>query len=126
MYMAGMDDEDEFDAMAIGMTVKGYADKVKCPTLLVTGEFDPLCPLEDAVEVYGDITARKEMWVIEDQFHPLWGIPNLGKLDCHHYIIDWLSRALLKNQTNKDRIANVGGTGPSPFIGCEWEPPPRT
>ena len=58
--------------MAIGMTVKGYADKVKCPTLLVTGEFDPLCPLEDAVEVYGDITARKEMWVIEDQFHPLW------------------------------------------------------
>ena len=46
MYMAGIDDEDEFDEMAIGMTVKGYADKVKCPTLLVTGEFDPLCPLE--------------------------------------------------------------------------------
>ena len=47
------------------------------------------------MEVYGDITARKEMWVVEDQFHPLWGIPNLGKLDCHHYIIDWLSRALI-------------------------------
>ena len=123
MYMAGMDDEDEFDEMAIGMTVKGYADKVKCPTLLVTGEFDPLCPLEDAVEVYGDITARKEMWVIEDQFHPLWGIPNLGKLDCHHYIIDWLSRALLKNKTNEDRIAYVGVKGAGPFSDCEWEPP---
>jgi dipeptidyl aminopeptidase/acylaminoacyl peptidase len=44
MYMAGMDDEEEFDKMAEKMTVKGYADKVKCPTLLATGEFDPLCP----------------------------------------------------------------------------------
>ena len=35
------------------------------------------------------------MWVIEDQFHPLWGIPNLGGLDCHHYIVDWLHRALV-------------------------------
>ena len=48
-------------------------DKVKCPTLLATGEFDPLCPLEDAVEVYEDLTCKKEL-VIEDQFHPLWGI----------------------------------------------------
>ena len=53
--------------MAVKMTVKGYVEKILCPTLLVTGEFDPLCPLEDAVEVYGDITARKEMWVVEDQ-----------------------------------------------------------
>ena len=65
--------EEEFDKMAEKMTVKGYADKVKCPTLLATGEFDPLCPLEDAVEVYEDLTCKKELWVIEDQFHPLWG-----------------------------------------------------
>ena len=37
MYMAGMDDEEEFDKMAEKMTVKGYADKVKCPTILATG-----------------------------------------------------------------------------------------
>ena len=123
MYMAGMDDEDEFDAMAVQMTVKGYADKVECPTLLVTGEFDPLCPLEDAIEVYGDLTARKEMWVIEDQFHPLWGIPNLGKLDCHHYIADWLARALLKDKTNDGRIAYVATKGDGPFGDCEWTPP---
>ena len=47
------------DKMAEQMTVKGYADKVKCPTLLATGEFDPLCPLEDAVEVYEDLTCKK-------------------------------------------------------------------
>ena len=123
MYMAGMDDEDEFDAMAIAMTVKGYADKVECPTLLVTGEFDPLCPLEDAIEVYEDLTAPKEMWVVEDQFHPLWGIPNLGKLDCHHYIADWLARALIGGMTNDERIAYVATRGDGPFGDCEWTPP---
>ena len=30
MYL--VDDEDEFDAMAKKMTVKGYADKITCPT----------------------------------------------------------------------------------------------
>ena len=123
MYMAGMEDEDEFDIMAENMTVKGYANKVQCPTLLVTGEFDPLCPLEDAIEVYQDITARKEMWVIEDQFHPLWGIPNLGKLDCHHYVADWLARALLDGKTNDGRIAYVRTKGDGPFGDCEWNPP---
>ncbi len=123
MYMAGMDDEGEFDEMAEKMTVKGYIDKITCSTLLVTGEFDPLCPLEDAVEVYEDLTTRKEMWVVEDQFHPLWGIPNLGKLDCHHYIIDWLSRALLQNKTNDGRIAFVATKGDGTFGDCECSPP---
>ena len=122
MYMAGMDNEDEFDEMAEKMTVKGYADKVQCPTLLATGEFDPLCPLEDAVEVYEDLTCKKELWVIEDQFHPLWGIPNLGKLDCHHYIMDWLQRALIKGKTNDKRIAYVSNKGDGPFGDCEWKP----
>ena len=122
MYMAGMDDEDEFDKMAEKMTVKGYADKVKCPTLLATGEFDPLCPLEDAIEVYEDLTCKKELWVIEDQFHPLWGIPNLGKLDCHHYIMDWLQKALLDGKTNDKRIAYVSNKGDGPFGDCDWDP----
>ena len=122
MYMAGMDDEEVFDKMAEKMTVMGYADKVKCPTLLATGEFDPLCPLEDAIEVYEDLTCKKELWVIEDQFHPLWGIPNLGKLDCHHYIMDWLQKALLDGKTNDKRIAYVSNKGDGPFGDCDWDP----
>ena len=76
MYMAGYDDEAKFDkGVASGMTVRGYLGKIKCPTLLVTGEFDPLCPLEDAVEAYRDLKVPKEMWVFENQYHPLWGSP---------------------------------------------------
>ncbi len=123
MYMAGMTDEDEFDKMAKKMTMKGYTEKIKAPTLLVTGEFDPLCPLEDAIEVYGDLTCRKEMWVIEDQFHPLWGIPNLGGLDCHQFVLDWLKNALVDKKTSKDRVAFVAKNGHGPFSDCEWKPP---
>ena len=127
MYMAGLDDEDEFDKMSSEMTVKGYSEKISCPTLLATGEFDPLCPLEDAVEVFEDLKCSKEMWVIEDQFHPLWGIPNLGKLDCHHYIMDWLQRVLFSENTADGvadgRIAYVANGGDGPFGDCEWEPP---
>ena len=126
MYMAGIDNEEEFDKMSSKMTVKGYSEKIKCPTLLVTGEFDPLCPLEDAIEVFEDLTCKKEMWVIEDQFHPLWNIPNLGKLDCHHYTVDWLQRVLFSKNSNEGvsdgRIAYVRNHGDGPFGDCEWNP----
>ena len=86
------------------MTVRGYLDKIKCPTLLVTGEFDPLCPLEDAVEAFDDLKVPKEMWVIENQYHPLWGMPNLGGMDCHDYVLDWL-KALVLGQAGARRSA---------------------
>ncbi len=123
MYMAGMDDEDEFDDMARQMTVKGYMDKVKCPTLIVTGEFDPLCPLEDAIEVYEDLTCKKEMWVFENQFHPLVDLTNLGGLSNHQYILDWFQRALVDGKVNDDRVAYVREKGAGPFADCEWTPP---
>jgi pimeloyl-ACP methyl ester carboxylesterase len=41
MYMAGYENEEKFDdEVAKGMTVRGLLGQVKCPTLLVTGEFD--------------------------------------------------------------------------------------
>jgi pimeloyl-ACP methyl ester carboxylesterase len=123
MYMAGMEDEDEFDEMAKNMTVKGYMDKVQCPTLLVMGEFDPLCPLEDAIEVYEELTCKKEMWVFENQFHPLVNLKNLGGLDNHQYIVDWLHRALFDGKVNDDRVAYVKENGEGPFGNCEWTPP---
>jgi dipeptidyl aminopeptidase/acylaminoacyl peptidase len=123
MYMAGMDDEEMFDEMARHMTVKGYMDKVQCPALLVTGEFDPLCPLEDALEVYEDLTCAKEMWVFENQFHPLPNLSNLGGLDNHQYIVDWLQRLFVHGQVNDSRIAYITEKGDGPFGACEWTPP---
>ncbi len=126
MYMAGYENEDKFDEeVAKGMTVRGYLGKIKCPTLLVTGEFDPLCPLEDAVEAFGDLKVPKEMWVMENQYHPLWGIANLGGMDCHEYVLDWL-RALFSGKRapkKGGRIAYVRENGDGPWGNCEWAPP---
>jgi hypothetical protein len=125
MYMAGYDDEAKFDVeVAQPMTVRGYLDKVKCPTLLVTGEFDPLCPLEEAIEAYGDLKVPKEMWIMENQYHPLWGIPNLGGMDCHDYVMDWLQGLFSGKRVPKKagRIAYVGEQGDGPWSACDWEP----
>ena len=126
MYMAGYDDEEKFDEeVAKPMTVRGYLGKITCPTLLVTGEFDPLCPLEDAVEAFEDLKVPKEMWVMENQYHPLWGLPNFGGLDCHEYVLDWL-RAFFDKKlkpSKKGRIAYVPENGDGPWGDCEWTPP---
>lgn len=126
MYMAGYEDEEKFDEeVAKGMTTRGHLDKIQCPTLLVTGEFDPLCPLEDAVEAFGGLEVPKEMWIMENQGHPLWAIPNLGGLDCHDYVLDWLSGLFSGTikPTTQGRIAYVKENGDGPWGECEWKPP---
>jgi pimeloyl-ACP methyl ester carboxylesterase len=52
MAMAGMGDEVAFDKMCEEFTLKGHAERIKCPVLMATGEFDPLNPLEDAEVVF--------------------------------------------------------------------------
>jgi pimeloyl-ACP methyl ester carboxylesterase len=126
MYMAGYDNEERFDKeVAQGMTVRGYLGKVKCPTLLMTGEFDPLCPLEDAVEAFDDLKVPKEMWVIENQYHPLWGLPNFGGLDCHDYAFDWLKAFFSgkRRLSKKGKVLYVKENGEGPWSDCEWTPP---
>ena len=91
----------------------------------MTGEFDPLCPLEDAVEAFDDLKVPKEMWVMENQYHPLWGIPNLGGMDCHEYVLDWLQGVFSgkRTPTKKGKILYVKENGDGPWGNCEWKPP---
>ena len=128
MYMAGYTDEDAFDEeVAKPMTVRGHLDRIKCPTLLATGEFDPLSPLEDAIEAFGELKSPKEMWVFEDQFHQLRSPPNIGGLTSGEYVLDWLQLALGMNggklKKNHKRIAYLKNNGDGPWGNCEWVPP---
>lgn len=34
---------------------------------------------------------------MENQYHPLWGISNLGGMDCHDYVFDWLKMLFTGN-----------------------------
>ena len=94
MYMAGMTEEEAFDSIADQMELKGYGSRVCCPTLLVTGEFDPLSPVEAALEFYRELSGPKELWVLENEFHRVWAMEGLGGLDLNPYAVDWLRAAL--------------------------------
>lgn len=71
MEMSGIHDDDAFDAMAERMTLARFAADIRCPTLLMHGEFDQLCPLSDARELMAMLGCPKELWVYENEFHPL-------------------------------------------------------
>ncbi len=65
--------------------------------------------------------------MLENQFHPLWKLPNLGSLDCHEYVLDWLGTALGDEGLPADhrRVAYVTQGGDGPWGDCEWTPPVR-
>jgi dipeptidyl aminopeptidase/acylaminoacyl peptidase len=90
MYMSNIQDEDQFDAMAAQMTLEPIAGEIKCPTLLVMGEFDELCPLEDAERMFELLSCPKEMWIYEDETHTFGSrLP-----DFYLQVADWMSDAL--------------------------------
>ena len=59
MYMAGIHDEEEFDAFAEQMVLDDVAGDVTCPALQVTGEYDPLAPLETVLPIYEKVAGTE-------------------------------------------------------------------
>lgn len=126
MYMSGIHDEDAFDAMAGQMTLDALAPRIKCPTLMVTGEYDPLSHLEDVVAVYEKVGGPKELWVVENNFHSPRHIENFGGLDFFGYLADWLRDALAGRKSadlkrvafvrEKDGLGAYGGPTPGIFL----------
>jgi len=113
-YMAGIEDDDEFDRMVAKMTLKGIGKNLKCPTLIWLGEFDPLSPLEEADVFFNEIAGPKEMWIMEDDFH---GGFNRGffNLPLAHMAADWL-KDKLEGKYPQDLARRIliplNGTGP--------------
>lgn len=90
MYMSNIHDEDAFDAMIGQMTLAPLAGDIRCPTLLVMGEFDELCPLEDGEALFDMLKCPKELWVYENETHTFGGrLP-----DFYLHVADWMRDAL--------------------------------
>ncbi len=94
MYMAGMSDEDEFDRMAAQMTTRGYGSKIKNPFLMLSGEYDPLSPVEDVEEFFEELAGAKEAWILGDYYHVIWDPPHFGSVEAFNLMADWLIDAL--------------------------------
>lgn len=98
MLMTGVTDDDAFDRLAAEMTLERYADQIACPTLLAHGEFDQLCPLDDARALFGMLQCPKELWIFENEFH------GLGRMrgEMFSLVADWLRDRLVHEKPLAD------------------------
>ncbi|MDP3136678.1 MAG: prolyl oligopeptidase family serine peptidase [Burkholderiaceae bacterium] len=93
-YLTQSTTEAELDRVVAEMTMEGRMEKIACPTLLVSGEFDPRAPIEEVYRLFDQMKAPAELWVLPDQHHngtvssagggPLW------EADIHAFMCDWL------------------------------------
>ena len=86
MWMAGYDDEDEFDKFAQTLTPKGLGAKLKCPFLAVGGEDDEISPIEYSYDLFNEVKTPKKMVVYEGQLHSLHSC----FMDAVSIVTDWL------------------------------------
>jgi pimeloyl-ACP methyl ester carboxylesterase len=97
MYMAGIADEGEFDRLVEQMSLDAVVPRIRCPKLFVQGEFDELRALDEALRIFELAAPAKELWILEDQFHPMgeWAdeLPWL--------VVDW-ARAVLDGERRPD------------------------
>jgi pimeloyl-ACP methyl ester carboxylesterase len=98
MYMAGYEDEDKFDKEIMAhMKLDELVKDIESPFLMVHGEFDELTPLEQAIETYERVATPKEMWVMENEFHPIGPVAS----DWLSSIGDWLLQ-MIDGKYDKD------------------------
>jgi pimeloyl-ACP methyl ester carboxylesterase len=123
MYMAGIHNEDEFDRMAERMTTAGYGSNITCPSLMITGEYDPLCHLQAAVDFFDEVAGPKEMWVFENQFHRVSGKEGIAGLLIFPFMADWVKDALAgkfgPDHSKMVFVRQKSGAGP-------YDPPTRS
>ena len=116
-YLTGAAGEAELDEMVTKMTVAGREADISCPVLLTVGEYDSRSPVELIYDFYDKITAPKELWVYEDNYHQARLFPGEStRLDCHMMCMDWLVEALAgKFAAGHDRkmYLRSGGGGPN-------------
>ncbi|MBV9119533.1 MAG: alpha/beta hydrolase [Chloroflexi bacterium] len=91
MYMAGIDDEAEFDAFAKDFDIMRQAASLKCPYLVLAGEHDELSPIEHTYRLFDAIQVPKKLVVYEAEKHGIGGAMSAQLGDNPNVILaDWL------------------------------------
>jgi dienelactone hydrolase len=92
-FLTRAQSEEELDRFIAGMGVDDILPRIKCPSLLTVGEYDPRSPLEEVYEHFDSMTAPAELWVFADQHHATNTRANSGvmwSMDMHSMGMDWL------------------------------------
>lgn len=109
MYMAGFDEEPEFDAAASELiTVEGLGKLIRCPYLAIGGEDDELTAMETTFALIDDISAPKELMLLQGERHNMDKPPkNINEIT---YIADWFADCLA-GRTPDSVLTLVGQDG---------------
>jgi dienelactone hydrolase len=93
-YLTQSSTEEELDRVVGAMTMDGLMDKITCPTLIVTGEYDPRAPLEEVLRLFDQMKAPAELWLLPDQHHnssvTMKARSSVWEADIHVFVCDWL------------------------------------
>lgn len=90
MYNTGFTDEERFDDYASQMSLKGITEKIRCPLLMIHGEYDEITSMEEAYQVFEWARGPKEIVVQEREFHALGNVIT----EAFAYCADWMRDAL--------------------------------
>jgi len=95
MYMAGYQDEAEFDKFAATLSLRGVGERIKCPYLAVAGEDDHLSPIQFTYDLLDSISAPKQMLLYEGADHGIGNATSaiLGPSNLT-FVAEWLSDRL--------------------------------
>jgi dienelactone hydrolase len=118
MYMAGYEDEAEFDAFAKSLTWEGWAERVRCPYLCLAGEADELSPLIYTERLFEALTVPKRLVIYQDARHSLGASPStmLGPSP-RTLVADWLVARLAGQSMESERwyVESSGRVVRTPF-----------
>lgn len=93
-YLTQSSTEDELDRVVSGMTMEGRMEQIACPTLIVTGEYDPRAPVEEVYRLFDQMKAPAELWLLPDQHHngsvTMRARSSVWEADIHAFVCDWL------------------------------------
>jgi dienelactone hydrolase len=93
-YLTQSKSEEELDRVAAEMTMDGLMEKIQCPALLTTGEYDPRAPLEEVLRLFDQMKAPAELWIMPDQHHngsvTATSRSSVWEADMHSFVCDWL------------------------------------
>ncbi|MGC8489593.1 MAG: alpha/beta hydrolase family protein [Clostridia bacterium] len=112
MYMAGMEDEDAFDAWRAGFTLEGVGREITAPYLCIAGEEDDLSPIEYTYALMDEIRTPKELLLYEGERHGLHTTTSsaLGPPD-REWMAEWLHDRLVTDRPAPSRLAYVDLSG---------------
>lgn len=111
MYYTGIETEAELDKFLQSWTLKGVAEKVKCPYLLVGGEDDQLTPVEYGLQLMDMLTCPKQLLLYEGALHSVSGAPSTTNgPSSGTYVAEWyVDRFAGKPMQSKLMKVDAGG-----------------